>query len=101
MSQIIPATQLSSSNMSAAKLFLVAGLLATGSYASPVQARTPYAVKDSHFVPSKWRQVAPAPSTHNIDLRIAIKQNSFDDLERHLYEGEWHYVIPASNCPHV
>ncbi|KAG9957551.1 subtilisin-like protein, partial [Aureobasidium melanogenum] len=72
--------------MSAAKLFLVAGLLASASYASPIQARTPYAVKDSHFVPSKWKQVAPAPSTHNIDLRIAIKQNQFYDLERHLYE---------------
>ncbi|TIA32389.1 subtilisin-like protein [Aureobasidium pullulans] len=72
--------------MSAAKLFLVAGLLASGAYASPIQARTPYAVKDSHFVPSKWRQVAAAPSTHNIDLRIAVKQNQFTDLEKHLYE---------------
>jgi tripeptidyl-peptidase-1 len=92
LSQIISATQLSSPNMSAAKLFLVAGLLASGSYASPIQSKSPYAVKDSHFVPSKWRQVAPAPSTHNIDLRIAIKQNSFDDLERHLYEGKSHHI---------
>ncbi|KAH0152163.1 subtilisin-like protein, partial [Aureobasidium melanogenum] len=72
--------------MSAAKLFTVAGLLASASYASPIQARTPYAVKDSHFVPSKWKQVAAAPSTHNIDLRIAIKQAQFVDLERNLYE---------------
>ncbi|KAI5248026.1 subtilisin-like protein [Aureobasidium subglaciale] len=72
--------------MSAAKLLLVAGLLASGAHASPIQQRSPYAVKDSHFVPSKWRQVAPAPATQTIDLRIAVKQNAFDDLERHLYE---------------
>ena len=74
--------------MSAAKLFLVAGLLASSSVATPIQARSPYAVKDSHFVPPKWRQISPAPPYHNINLRIAVKQNKFDDLERHLYEGK-------------
>jgi tripeptidyl-peptidase-1 len=76
--------------MSAAKLFLVAGLLvSSGAHASPLlQTRTPYAVKDSHFVPSKWRHVSAAPSDHNIDLRIAVKQSQFEDLEKHLYEGE-------------
>ena len=86
--------------MSAAKLFLVAGLLASGAYASPIQARTPYAVKDSHFVPSKWRQVAAAPSTHNIDLRIAVKQNQFTDLEKHLYEGKQHQHILEQPIEH-
>lgn len=76
--------------MSAAKFLLVAGILAGCASTSPIQAKSPYVVKDSHFVPAKWRQVSAAPSTHKIDLRIAVKQNQFNDLERHLYEGKWH-----------
>ncbi|KAI4128849.1 MAG: hypothetical protein LQ347_004015 [Umbilicaria vellea] len=54
--------------------------------ASPVRARTAYAVKDSHVVPSRWRRVGPAPADHWISLQIGLKQSQFDELERHLYE---------------
>jgi tripeptidyl-peptidase-1 len=56
--------------------------------ASPVSARSPYAVKDTHHVPSKWTKVGAAPSSHIIHLQIGLKQSQFDELERHLYEGE-------------
>lgn len=54
---------------------------------SPVRARTPYAVKDSHVVPSSWTRVGAAPADHWISLQIGLKQSQFDELKRHLYEG--------------
>jgi len=54
---------------------------------SPIRARSPYAVKDTHHVPRKWSRVGPAPSNHVIHLQIGLKQSQFDELERHLYEG--------------
>lgn len=63
-------------------------LLASGSVnASPLQARSPYVVKDSHNAPSMWNDIGPAPSDTLINLHIGLKQSQFDELERHLYEG--------------
>lgn len=56
---------------------------------SPIQARSSYAVKDTHFVPRKWNNVGPAPSDHRINLQIGLKQSQFSELERHLYEGNY------------
>ncbi|MCJ1390580.1 hypothetical protein MMC18_003440 [Xylographa bjoerkii] len=53
---------------------------------SPIRVRTPYAVKESHNVPSKWSRVGPAPADHLISLSIGLKSSQFDELERHLYE---------------
>jgi tripeptidyl-peptidase-1 len=54
---------------------------------TPIKARTEYAVKESHFVPRGWTMTGkPAPS-HTIRLSIAVKQSQFEELERHLYEG--------------
>ncbi|KAK8188187.1 peptidase S8/S53 domain-containing protein [Phyllosticta capitalensis] len=61
-------------------------LLAAAAAASPLRARSPYAVKERHFVPRGWTSMGKAPSEHVIDLQIGLKQSQFDELERHLYE---------------
>jgi tripeptidyl-peptidase I len=55
--------------------------------ASPIQARTPYRVKETHTVPRKWEQLDRAPGSRMIHMQIGLKQSQFDELERHLYEG--------------
>lgn len=52
--------------------------------ASPV--RSEYAVKDTHYVPSRWSRVQRADPGHMIDLQIGLTQSRFHELERHLYE---------------
>lgn len=54
---------------------------------SPVQARTAYAVKETHFVPRTWRNVGKPAGDYIVHLNIGLKQSNFDELERHLYEG--------------
>ena len=58
----------------------------TCALAAPHSKRDGYAVKESHVVPSKWQQLHRAPSDHSMTLRIGMKQDSFSELERHLYE---------------
>ncbi|KAF4624138.1 hypothetical protein G7Y89_g14035 [Cudoniella acicularis] len=53
--------------------------------ASPIRSRTPYSVKETHFVPRGWRQVEDAPQGL-INLNIGLKQGQFEELDRHLYE---------------
>ncbi|KAK5288536.1 hypothetical protein LTR16_003374 [Cryomyces antarcticus] len=67
---------------------LFVALLAEAVSGTPISARvrSPYAVKDSHFVPPKWSRVGPAPADHTINLQIGLKQSQFDELERHLFE---------------
>lgn len=55
-------------------------------FATPIQSRTPYRVKDVHHVPRGWTKVRRAPAEHVIDLQIGVKQSNFAELERHLYE---------------
>ena len=69
-------------------LVLAFGLGAHVASGTPIKSRSPLAVKDSHFVPSKWTNVGDAPGNHVIELRIGVKQGDFDALEKHLYEGE-------------
>jgi hypothetical protein len=48
---------------------------------------TPYAVKETHVVPSQWSQRGLAPPSHPIQLHIGLKHNtSNEDLEQHLLE---------------
>ena len=68
---------------------LLACLVASeATFASPLKARSPYAVKDSHHVPARWYRLDRAPADHMINLQISLKQSQFSELERHLYEGE-------------
>ncbi|KAL9108225.1 MAG: hypothetical protein Q9227_006963 [Pyrenula ochraceoflavens] len=57
----------------------------SGAFSSPVKTRSEYAVKETHNVPRQWAKVFRAPATHVIDLKIALKQSNFDELERQLY----------------
>lgn len=57
--------------------------------ASPIKARTPYQVKETHFVPRGWKKVERASSDRVMNLQIGLKQGNFEELERHLYEGMW------------
>lgn len=66
---------------------LSAAAAAQAALATPIRARTPYAVKESHYVPRQWSNTGPAPESHVIHLHIGLKQSQFDELERHLYEG--------------
>lgn len=50
----------------------------------PISARSTYAVKGSHPVPSGWRQVQRAPADHMLELRIGITQGDFAGLDRYL-----------------
>ncbi|KAF7857959.1 hypothetical protein EAF04_009316 [Stromatinia cepivora] len=62
--------------------FLAVGLVSS----SPIKARTPYAVKETHYPPSQWQRVGPAAKGRLINLQIGLRQGQFDELERHLYE---------------
>ena len=37
-------------------------------------------------IPHGWEHIAPAPSTHFLELRIGLKQNRIDDLIDNLME---------------
>jgi tripeptidyl-peptidase-1 len=72
---------------------LLALCLAAGeAFAAPTPNHATYAVKESHPVPSKWENIGKAPGDHVINLQIAVKQSRFDELEKHLLEGE---TIPS------
>jgi hypothetical protein len=68
---------------------LAVGLLlsAASVLGSPVRVRSPYAVKDTHRVPMKWTQIGVPSADHMVRLTIGLKQTRFDELERHLQEG--------------
>lgn len=68
--------------------FLLAlGLAAELVFSKPVRPRSPFIIKESHPVPTKWTEIGPAAADHAIELRIGLKQSQFAELERHLYEG--------------
>ncbi|KAI0080805.1 tripeptidyl peptidase A [Panus rudis PR-1116 ss-1] len=47
---------------------------------------TAHKLKESIPPPRKWVKTAPAPKDLTIELRIALPQPNFAELERHLYE---------------
>ena len=49
--------------------------------------RSSYAIKETHHVPRQWRRVGPATAGSMMNLQIGLKQGRFDELEKHLYEG--------------
>ncbi|RYP09762.1 hypothetical protein DL764_001097 [Monosporascus ibericus] len=65
---------------------LLALLVTQAVSATPVRVRTPYEVKESHFVPRGWKKLDRAPENHVIDLQIGVKQGNFAALEKQLYE---------------
>jgi hypothetical protein len=60
---------------------------------SPLRARSAYSVKDTYRVPSRWTKIGVPSANHMVRLTIGLKQSRFDELERHLNEGNWHARI--------
>ena len=56
--------------------------------ASPIKPRSPYAVKETHYVPQGWAQYERDSEDKFINLNIGLKQGDFKGLEKALYEGE-------------
>lgn len=55
---------------------------------SPINARSPYAVKGSHPVPNGWTQMYRAAGDQLMELRIGLKQGNFKELEKQLFQGK-------------
>ena len=76
--------------MLGASILLTAVVAAQAVFANPIKPisdRSAYAVKEKHWVPKRWTKVGRAPSDALLNLQIGVKQSSFGELERHLYEG--------------
>ncbi|EOA81754.1 hypothetical protein ACJQWK_10825 [Exserohilum turcicum] len=65
---------------------LLTALAAREALASPVHARSPYLVKETHYVPRQWTRLGRAHGAKTIQLQIGLKQGRFDELDRHLYQ---------------
>jgi len=76
--------------MVALGVFSVATLISTV-LGNPVSSRSSYAVRERHVVPKGWTRTGPAPADAIVDLRIALKQSRFNELEAHLLEGTFIY----------
>ncbi|KAF1941236.1 tripeptidyl-peptidase 1 precursor [Clathrospora elynae] len=68
-----------------ASVVLVA-IAAREALATPIKARSPYVVKETHFVPQEWTKLDRAHGGKTIQLQIGLKQGRFEELDRHLYE---------------
>lgn len=71
-----------------ASLLLSAAIATQAVLATPIRARSPYIVKETHNAPNGWTKLNRAQGDGVIDLSIALKQSNFAELERQLYEGE-------------
>jgi hypothetical protein len=74
---------------------LLSGLVAISNLAlaKPCNPKFNYAVKEVHNPPRQWTRVKDAPKDSMLLLRIGLKMDRWDELERHLYEGRCY-----SNC---
>lgn len=78
--------------------FILSVIVATrAALGTPIRTRTPYSVKETHSVPSRWTQAGRADRGHMLHLQIGLKQGNFDELERQLYEGPNLFCIYTSN----
>ncbi|KAI9734165.1 MAG: hypothetical protein M1818_006937 [Claussenomyces sp. TS43310] len=78
---------------------LLAAVVAQAVAGTPLHSRTPYAVKETHYVPQKWTRIGEAAGDHMIQLQIGLKQSHFDELERHLYEGNTQSLSVGNMSP--
>lgn len=70
----------------AQSLGAVSILLASHASASPVTARSTYAVKECHPVPRGWTEVGAADKSETINLQFGLKQGNEGTIEQHLVE---------------
>jgi tripeptidyl-peptidase-1 len=73
-----------------ASVLLSAAIAAQTAFATPIRARSPYVVKETHYAPRDWTKLDRAHENHVIQMQIGLKQGNWDELERHLNEGESH-----------
>jgi tripeptidyl-peptidase-1 len=66
---------------------LLTVVAAREAFASPIQSRSPYLVKETHPSPRGWTKLDRAHGGKTIQLQIGLKQGRFDELDRHLREG--------------
>ncbi|KAL1796187.1 hypothetical protein ACET3X_004727 [Alternaria dauci] len=65
---------------------VLAAVAAQEALASPIQARSPYVIKETHHVPREWTKLERAHGSKTIQLQIGLKQGRFEELDRHLRE---------------
>jgi tripeptidyl-peptidase-1 len=63
-----------------------------------VSPRSSYSIRERHVVPKGWTRTGPAPANAIVNLRIALKQSRFDELERHLLEGMLQILQIVQDC---
>ncbi|KAF7442962.1 Pro-kuma-activ multi-domain protein [Pyrenophora tritici-repentis] len=63
----------------------IAVIAACNALATP-NARSPYAIKETHFAPDEWSKQERTHGRKTIQLQIGLKQGQFDELDRHLQE---------------
>jgi tripeptidyl-peptidase-1 len=66
---------------------LAAAIAAQAALASPIRARSPYVVKETHYAPREWTKLQRSNGDSMVQLQIGLKQGRFDDLVKHLNEG--------------
>ena len=71
-----------------ASALLTAAMAAQAVVASPIRARSPYAVKETHFAPREWTKQERANGAKLVQLQIGLKQGNMDGLLAHLDEGK-------------
>jgi tripeptidyl-peptidase-1 len=69
-------------------LVLFGSVVLGSSLASPATLYSNYAVKEKHHVPQGWNRIRDAAPDTLIALRIALRQNNFDELERKLLDSK-------------
>lgn len=74
--------------------FLTLAAAAQVAFATPLGARSAYSVKEIHNVPPRWTALGRASPDHKLHLKIGLKQEHFDELERQLYEGRTYRSSP-------
>jgi hypothetical protein len=55
--------------------------------AKPCNLNLKYAVKEVHNPSKQWTRIKDAPGDSKLTLRIGLKMDRWDELERHLDEG--------------
>ncbi len=74
--------------------FVASAILAfCDALATPIRARSPYVVKETHYVPKEWERQDRAHGGRTISLQIGLKQGRFEELDRHLNEGKMPHAI--------
>ena len=59
-----------------ASALLAATMAAQAVVATPIRARTPYEVKETHYAPREWTKLERANGAKTVQLQIGLKQGN-------------------------